>query len=265
MFDAAKEQVANLGGESIELDNEGSPDKQVSQLEQLINRKVDAIGIAPIARPELLAPLLARAAKAGIPVVGLEVTPGVPEKVPGFASQVWQQRDRLIYLQAKAAADALGPGAKVATISLAIPAPLWIFSEQRTKHWLEAFGLDIVDSVQSANDTVEGGERAASALLANHPDLDGVVGYQDEAAIGAALAARSAGQDVKTFGITAASLGRGALANGRLTASVYADFADEGRKLAQGLYDAAQGTKVPPVVLSGKPIIVSQDNLDDIQ
>jgi ABC-type sugar transport system substrate-binding protein len=264
-FDAAKKRVAELGGKSIELDNQGSADKQVSQFEQLINQHVDAIGIYPIARPELLAPLLKRAAKEGIPVVGSMVTPGVPKPVPGFASQVWHQRDRLIYLQAKAAAEALGPGAKVATIGLAIPAPLWIFSEERTKYWLEQFGLDVVASAQSQNDTVEGGQEAAAGLLANHPDIEGIIGYNDEGAIGGALAARAAGRDVQTFGILAGTLGRGAIENGRLTTSVFMDAADDGRKLVDGLYDAAQGVKIPPVVLTGDPYIVTKDNVGDVQ
>lgn len=265
VMDATVQQIEDLGGEAIELDAKQIPDLQVTQLQQLINQKVDAIAMVPIAGPDLLGPLLAKAEKAGIPVIGVDVSPGKPGKVPGFTSQVSQQHDLRTYLQAKAAAEDLGPGAKVGQIGYAVAVPIFEFSEPRTKYWAEKFGLEVVDKVESPQDTVEAGQKAADALLAKNPDIEGVLGYTDPPAIGAALAARAAGRDVKTYGINGTPLGQAALENGRMTGTVYYHPEDVGRTLARGAYDAAQGTKIPPVVNVGDPMmILRKDNLDEV-
>ena len=200
-----------------------------------------------------------------MPVVGLEVTPAMPGPVPGFATQVSQGRDHMVYLQIKAAAEELGPGAKVGLIGIALPIPLFEFAAERQRYWADKFGFEIVDEAKSANDTTEGGQQAATGLIARNPDLEGIIGYNDEPAIGAALAARGAGRpDIKTFGVLAGSLGKTAIRSGRLTASVYFDPSAEGRILAQGLLNVAQGQEVPPVVLTDAvPFIVTKQTVDE--
>ena len=156
----------------------------------------------------------------------------------------------------------LPPRPKVALIGYVIPAPLFVFQAARKRYWAEKFGLQVVDSVDSPNDQVAAAQQIAAGLLARHSDLDGILGFLDEPAIGAALAARAAGRrDVKTFGITAGSLGRTAIRNGRLTASVFVDPIDLGRKMAQAAYAAAEGIKTPRTVLSGRPYIVTKANV----
>ena len=205
---------------------------------------MDAIGILPIAGPELLGPLMAKAGKAGIPVIGVDVSPGEPGPLPGFASQVWQRRDRMVYLQVKTAAEQLGSGAKIGRVGFAIPVPVFQFAEARTKYWAKRFGLNLVDEVKSPADTVDAAQEVAAGLLAKNPEIVGVLGYNDEGAIGAALAARAAGRnDVKTYGIIGGSLAASSLTNARLTATVRFDGADMGRKLAMGSTTPPRGRR----------------------
>jgi ABC-type sugar transport system substrate-binding protein len=265
IFDAAKADIEELGGEAIEYDAKLNPDAQVSQLQQLINQDVDAIAFVPIAPPELLGPVIKQAGQKKIPVVALEALPGKKGPLPGFAIDLWQRRDYMVYLQVKAARAELGAGAKVGQIGFAVPAPVFEFSEPRTEYWARQFDLEIVDKVESPNDTVEGGQRSATELLTKHPDIEGILGYNDEPAIGAALAARAAGRDdLKTFGINGSSLGRSSIESGRLTASVFFDPEAYGSQVATATYDAAQGAKLPPEVLVGEPVIITKDNVDEI-
>lgn len=263
IFDAAKEQVAELGGESIELDAEQNPDLQVSQFEQLVNQEVDAIIAFPIAEPKLIQPVLEKAAKAGIPVVGFDLTPGEPVEVPGFVTQVWQGHDETSYLQVKAAAEALGTGAKIGEIDFAIPVPLFVYAKERRHHWAEQFGLEIVDTVESPDDTISSTQEVAAGLVAANPDIEGVLGYVDEAAIGASLAAREAGRDLQTFGRNGTSTSLDAIEDGRLTASVDQENALLGGEAAKAAYDAVQGIEIPPVVVANDPFTVTLDNLDE--
>lgn len=263
LYDPAKERVAELGGEAIELDAQAKPDRQVTQFEQLLNQEVDAIGMLPIAEPKLLGPLLARAGKEGVPVIGFDVSPGVPEGVPGFAGQVWQRPDYTTYLKVKAAAEALGPGAKIGEIGLAIPVPLFEYTAERTEHWAQQFGLDLVDTTEALEDTVDSAQEAAAGLLAGNPDMEGVLGYTDDPAIGASLAARAADRDIDTFGIGGNPFALDAIESGRLTATVVIDAVAEGRTMAEGLYLAAQGKEIPPVVLAGDAFIATEDNVEE--
>lgn len=261
IYDAAKAQIEELGGEWIEFDAKATPDLQVSQFEQLLNMDVDAIVVTPITATGLQ-PLLERAAEAGIPVVANDADPSSNAPPPGFATQVLQQTDQLVYLQVKAACEALPAGSKVALIGYAVPVPIFLFAAERRLYWAEQFGLEVVDSADSPNDQAEGGEQTAAGLIAKHPDLAGILGFIDEAAIGAAVAARASGrEDLKTFGITALELGRGAIESGRLDASVALDTEDYGRKMAQAAYAAAEGLEIPPSVLAGEPYIVTEDNV----
>lgn len=265
MFDAAKEQVEELGGESIELDAEQDPDLQVSQFEQLINQEVDAIVAFPIAEPKLIRPVLEKAGKAGIPVVGIDITPGETDPVPGFASQVSRAHDETSYLQVKAAAEALGPGAKVAEVNFALPVPLFEYTEARRAHWAEQFGLEIVDSVENPVDTIDSAQEVSAGMIAANPDIEGVLGYVEEAAIGAQLAAREAGrEDLQTFGRNGTSVGISAIESGRLTATAFQNFGDAGREVVKAAYDAVQGVEIPPVVLADKPFLLTEDNLDEV-
>ncbi len=265
-FDSAKAEIKRLGGKAVELDAEQNPDRQITQFEQLVNQKVDAIVAYPIAEPKLLRPVLEKAAKANIPVVGIDLTPGEAIEVPGFATQLWRGHDKGSYLQVKAAAEALGPGAKLGEIGFAIPVPLFEYTEARRHHWADKFGLEIVDTVDSPEDTIDSAQEVAAGLLAGNPDIDGVLGYVEEAAIGAYLAARDAGRnDLKTFGRNGTSVGVAGIDSGRLAATVHHDSARTGTEAVKAAYDAAQGTEIPPVVVVDDPFIVTADNLDEIK
>lgn len=263
-FDPAVETVEELGGEAILLDAQQDPDRQVSQFQQLLNEKVDAIGVVPIADPKLLQPLLERAAEAKIPVVGIEVTPGMTEPVPGFASQVWQARDRMAYLQVRAAAEELGSGAKIGRVNFALPVPLFEYFKERQEFWAEEFGLEIVDEVNAESDAIDSTQQAATGLVAGNRDMTGILGFVAEAAIGASLAAREAGRDdVRAFGVNAVSAALEAIKSGRLAATVKEDAAAIGIEFAKGLYDAAQGVEIPPVVVPGEQFIVTEENVEE--
>ncbi len=265
IYDGATEQVEEYGGTAVELDARENPDTQVSQFEQLINQGVDAIAITPIAGPELLAPILKRAAQSNIPVVAMEGLPGHVGPVPGFATDIWQQRDKMVYLEVKAAAEALGKGAKVGLITFHLPVPLFVFGAERTRYWADKFDLEIIDEVKSKDTSPDGSQVPATGMLAQNPEMEGILTYIDESAIGAALAARSAGRDIGTFSpCCAGSTGRNAIESGRITATVFMDGAAQGRAGVKAAYLAAQGEELPPEVLSGEPFIVTKENVGEL-
>ena len=262
---AAKAETERLGGKLIELDAQGSPDKQVSQFEQLVNQGVDGIGVYPL-DGRALAPVLAKAQKAGIPVIAIDLTLESPKPVPGLASQLWIRRDQAAYQVAQAAAQALAPGSKVGLIGWKIPAPTLEYAVERSGYWAERFGLQVVGRTNDPSGDIAGGEKAMTAMLGKHPDVKGVLAYAEEAAIGAASAARAAGsRGIQMFGVNGGTVGLDAVRDGRLAGTVQIAIPSTAKQMVWGLYNAAAGRKIPPTVLADEPAAVTKETLTRIK
>ena len=102
-------QAKVYGCKVIALDDRTTPDKQVSNMQQLIAQKVNAIIFYPL-DPKATVPVLKQAKSKGIPVVAIDGTFGSRTAkapyLPYIATQVWQGRDIQAYLQIKALAAA---------------------------------------------------------------------------------------------------------------------------------------------------------------
>ena len=95
-------QAKVYGCKVIALDDRTTPDKQVSNMQQLIAQKVNAIIFYPL-DPKATVPVLKQAKNKGIPVVAIDGTFGsrtaTAPYLPYIATQVWQGRDIQAYLQ----------------------------------------------------------------------------------------------------------------------------------------------------------------------
>ncbi|MDX6477044.1 MAG: inositol transport system substrate-binding protein, partial [Gaiellaceae bacterium] len=89
-----------LGCKMITLDDALSPDKQVSNMQQLLAQKVNAIIFYPL-DPKATTPVLQQAQKQKVPVVAIDASFGNTKMVPLIATQVWQGRDIQAFLQAQ--------------------------------------------------------------------------------------------------------------------------------------------------------------------
>jgi ABC-type sugar transport system substrate-binding protein len=102
-----------------------------------------------------------------------------------------------------------------------------------------------------------------SGLLGKYSDIDGVLAYNDESAVGSYTAARSAGRnDIKIIGINGSSLGTSALDAGHVAAIIQVDAVNQGAQAAAGAYNVLtkQGGKLPLVVVM-RPKLLTKDNL----
>ena len=258
-------ETERLGGTLVELDAAGDVDRQVSQFEQLVAQRVDGIFAFPL-DPASVEPALTRAKAAGIPVITIDLNFESTEDIGEFDSQILQRRDEAAYLGAREMASRLDEGASVATIDFAIQVPSIVYSVERARHWAEQFGLEVLGNASNPSDDIAGGERAMTELLGNFPDLNGVIGYNDPSAIGAAAAARAQGRrDLVFGGQNGGSDALEAIRAGRLTYTAKLDPPSMGKFAAWGLYNLLQGNEVPKTVKAEEPQIVTQDNIDDVQ
>lgn len=256
-----KDEVQKLGGTYVEKDAEGDVNAQVSQFDQLLAQKVNGIAVFAL-DPKSLAPDVARARKAGIHLVTIDLNFTSTSNLGGYESQVWQGRDMGAYLTAKAMAKQLGAGATVGTMDLVVKVPSIVYSIQQDSFWAKKFGLKVAGNASNPTDDIAGGEKAMTSLLGKYPSIKGVMAYNDPSAIGAYSAARSQGlTNLALAGENGGSDALGAIKAGRETFTIKLDDPSMGKDFAWGLYDLSEGVKIPTTIKAGPPVLVDKDNV----
>ena len=256
-------QAKQYGCTVVALDDALSPDKQVSNMQQLLGQGVGAIIFYPL-DPRATQPVLRRAENQGVPVIAIDASFGKTDPVPLIATQVWQGRDIQAFLQANALAEEK-PDAKVGLIGIGIPVPAIKYLTERQKFYSEEEGMTVVDTQDNPSDDVTGGEKAGNALLQRNQEVDSVIGYNDPSALGAVIASRATDRDITVVGLNGSSDGIEGVKSGRLLATVQVDPIGIGSQTAVAAYSliTKQNTPLPPIVI--RPgTLVNQDNVDDI-
>jgi ABC-type sugar transport system substrate-binding protein len=234
----------------ITLDDALNPDKQVSNMQQLLAQNVNAIIFYPL-DPKATTPVLRQAQSKKVPVLAIDASFGSTKKVPLIATQVWQGRDTQAYLQAQALAKTQ-PNAKLGIIGIGIPVPAIKYLVQREAFWAKKVAkASVVGSQDNPSDDVTGGEKAANALLQRNSDINAVIGYNDPSALGAVIAARSNGRKIAVIGLNGSSDGINGVKSGRLGATVQVDPIGLGVQVTRGAYSliTKQNLPLPHIVI----------------
>ena len=190
---AAQAQVESMGGKFIGYDAATDAQKQVSQMDQLISQKVDAI-IAYSITDATLTQGIQAAASAGIPVIQVEV-PTNPETPlnAGAISLVTIAHDVGCYETMKQLSEQT-PGAKVAFMNYGLPNEAIVYIMGQAHYWAQQFGLDVLpDEVSAINPSPAAASDAAQSILAKHPDADYIVTFNDVSANATAKVLSAAG------------------------------------------------------------------------
>ncbi len=207
--------------------NESDLGQQVSLVEQMIARGVDAIVIAP-ADSRALVPVLRRARAAGIVVINIdnklddETLEREGIEIP-FVGPDNRAGARMV---GEALAGELDTAATVAILE---GIPTAYNAQQRRLGFEDAMRearIEVVD-VQSAQWEQAAANTVSAALISEHPDLDAILASNDNMALGAAAAVRQAGKAgaVKIVGFDNIEAIREMVRDGRIlaTADQHAD------------------------------------------
>ncbi|WP_430648682.1 substrate-binding domain-containing protein [Bradyrhizobium manausense] len=233
-------------------DGAGNVNTQTSQMDNFITQKVDLILISPFeAAP--LTPVVARAMKAGIPVIELDrKTVGEPGK--DYTAFIGGDNFKIAEEAGKYVADKLLPqGGEVAVLQ-GLP------SSTPAVERLNGFKSGVKDNPkvqvvaeQAADWLPDKAQTAFAAMLQAHPNIKAVYASNDMMAAGARLAAKGAGKldQVKilgTDGLPGPAGGIRAVAEGEWAATfTYPTGGPEAIEMAKSiLLDCAE--KVPTVV-----------------
>ncbi len=245
MQNAAAAEVRKLGGTFIALDASSDPQKQASQMNQLIAEKVNVIIGDPVVAAALT-PGITAAKNAGIPFVAIGVPADETQPpLPGAATSISQGFDYSVYRTMKALA-AQNPGATFATMGLSIPVDQLIFMLKRIQYWGEHFGLKFMGQVDTPNDNPTGFGPATSTILTKYPDVDLLITFNDQSAVAAATTIAASGKQVKVGTPNSAqSIARDALKAGRLELVYRTPWEQQGVQSAIAAYDTLTKQNLP--------------------
>jgi ribose transport system substrate-binding protein len=245
MQKAAQAEAEKLGGSFIALDAASDPQKQASQLQQLIAEHVNVIIGDPVVAAAL-GPGIAQARKAGIPFVAIGDPPDEANApLPGAVTAVSQGFDYSVYRTMKALA-AEHPGASFATMSFVLPVDQLVFMASRMKYWGGRFGLKFLGQVDTTSDNPTGFGPAASAILTKYPSVQIIVTFNDESAIAAATVVATSGKKVFVATPNAAEPATSqALAAHRLDLVYRTPWEQQGVQSVIAAYDAVTSQSSP--------------------
>ncbi|SDU88894.1 sugar ABC transporter substrate-binding protein [Pseudomonas mucidolens] len=176
------------------IKNETDTAAQINIVNQMVLAKVDALVIAP-ADSKALASALEKASKKGIKIVNIDnrLDPQVLKSKSLDIPFVGPDNRKGARLVGEYLAKQLSAGDKVGIIE---GVSTTTNAQQRTagfKDAMEAAGMQIV-SIQSGNWEIDGGNKVASAMLSEYPDLKALLAGNDNMAVGAVSAIRAAGK-----------------------------------------------------------------------
>ena len=244
--------TASFLGPNEETDIEG----QIRIIESQISAGVDALAVAP-SQADQVQPTLEKAVAAGIPVILVDTDlanftnksafVGTDNKLGG------QLGGEFIVMALKA-------GDEVAIIRGAAGDPVHNLREGGAKEAMEKAGLKVV-AVQPADSDRAKGQTVAENLLTANPNLKGIFCTNDEMALGAANAAKSAGKQVVIVGFDATNDALMAIKEGTLSGSIAQFPTKIGELGTLTAAKVARGEKVDAFVNTGVEV-VSKDNLD---
>ncbi|WP_296181397.1 sugar ABC transporter substrate-binding protein [Pseudomonas sp. UBA1879] len=230
-------KVKDMGGVDLQfVDGRNDVNKQLDQVQELIGKKVDALIVNPV-DTAATARITKAATAAGIPLVYVNRRPDDPKLPEGVASVTSDDKEagrmQMEYLAKKMDSKGsvvilLGELANNSTRDrtegvkeVLKKYPDIKITQEQTGAWQRQKGMDLT------NDWLTQGR-----------DFNAVIANNDEMAIGAAMALKSAGKkkgDVLVAGVDGTPDGLAAVKNGDLTVSVFQDAKGQG----EGAIDAA--------------------------
>lgn len=260
-FNQIKQSVIQEGKRSgidiITVDAHGDSATQVSQIQDLITRHVDAIIYIPAGATAASVPVKA-AKRAGIPVVTVDRN---PKSASG---------DTFIATDSVAAARTLGE--YVATVTNGKGNVAMILGQigttpqlERSKGFSEALelypNLTIVEEQASNMWAQDEGFSIAQDMLLRNPTINVFFGQADGLALGAAQAAKVAGKKIIVVGFDGDESALKALKAGKLNATMTQQTQYMGRLALRSAVDLINGLFVPPKQMMNATL-TTKENVD---
>ena len=249
------EEAAKAAGvKTVVLDPRGSVEKQGNALDDLITKKVDAIGFLPL-DSVVAESFVDKINAVGIPVAAIALQVGdsakrkLTDPYPGLSALVATDNYKAGYASGEMAAELL-PKDHKAKIGIVMGDPAYTIVKLDTEGFRAALDkagakYDIV-AEQPTNWTPEQGESVCQNFLTAHPDMDLIFSHADDMAIGCARAIDAAKSKVKLIATGGGSkLGHNAILAGEMYGSVCTRPQLLGTLMFKALFEAVTKADTP--------------------
>lgn len=221
---------------------------QMNQLRTALNKSPDALGFAAL-DSRAAAPLMMEAKRQGIPVVAFDS--GVKSPVP--VSTVATDNQAAAAEAAKHMAEMLDGKGTVGLIIHDQTSGSGINRRDGFVNWMKknAPNIKLLQPQYSNSDMLKA-SNIAKAIIASHPDIDGIFASNENSAVGLALAMKATGKtDIVAIGFDSGKAQIKAIKNGVLDGSITQNPVGMGRKLVETALKAIQGEEVPERIGTG--------------
>ncbi|AZI44521.1 ABC transporter substrate-binding protein (plasmid) [Deinococcus psychrotolerans] len=249
-----QDEAKKLGHQLVYTDAAGSTAKQVADMRSMIAQKVDAIFLAP-REDKPLAPVVAEARKAGIPVILLDrnIDPALSKAGTDYVTFVGSD----FIKEGQRVADWLIKNAAGKTNIIELEGTTGASpANDRKKGFDDVIAKNskfkIVAS-QSGNFARDTGRQVAETLLQAHPEANVIYAHNDEMAIGAVSAIQAAGKvpgkDILVLSIDGGKEAVQMVVDGKINYVVECN-PRFGPKAFATLKDYAAGKKLPAKIIN---------------
>jgi ribose transport system substrate-binding protein len=258
-----------LGVKVVELDDQLTVSKQVSDIKTLIGEHVNGIITFPLSTTAVL-PVVATARKAGIDVVGLGTLKGTELKYKpsptAFNSVVTQGAVPNGKVEGAAFAKALHDKGNFVAINIGAPVPGVRFQlQQEINVALKGHPkLHLLGEEYNTTTNETGGIKAMDEAIARWGSkIDGVIAYNDYSAEGAAVAAKNDHLKLQAvFGRNGDPTSVTAVKDGEITGLSTIRPWDEGATAMNIMYRLLKGTKHVPAIATVPIALYTKKNID---
>ncbi|HLT85731.1 MAG TPA: sugar ABC transporter substrate-binding protein [Phototrophicaceae bacterium] len=233
--------------------------EQIDKVRAAITQQVDALVVAPT-QAEQLQPILEQAVDAGIPVLLVDTD------IEG-----WDGKETFVgtdnYAAGVTAGEYILEQADSGSIALIRGVPGNPSTDNRVDgviDTLEGSGIEVVADLSANSDRAEGRSVMADILQAN-PEVSVVFAANDDMALGALEAIKSAGvdlEDILVIGVDGTSDAVDSMLAGELDASIAQNSYDMGRTSVELAVELLEGGTIEERVDTGVTV-VTQDNAED--
>ncbi len=262
--EAIAARAAALGDKVIALDDNLDPNKQVSDIDQLVAQGVDAIIVFPL-DPNAIKPAVQRAEDAGIKTIGINLTLGNTDatSVSPYDAAVNQGEQEMATGTAAFVCDKLGGSGNVLGIGLGIPVPTIEYQMQVMQDEVTKCGLTWLDRVDNPTDDAAGAQPVVEQALLRFPEIDAIMAYNDPSALGAVAAVKAAGKAGQIVITGANGVALDQVASGEISLSYDLLPWVQGICYVNVITDIVAGTDVPVTTVAPVQQILP-DNVDKV-
>jgi len=263
--EAIEARAEAMGSKVISLDDNLDVNKQISDIDQLVTQKVDAIIVFPL-DPNAITPAVERAQAAGIKTIGINATlgnEGAADAKP-FDAAVNQGEKEMAEGTAQFVIDQLGGKGNVLGIGLGIPVPTIEYQMQVMEDEVTKGGLKWLDRVDNPTDDAAGAQPVVEQALLRFPDVNAIMAYNDPSALGAVAAVKASDQqgDIVITGANGVALDQ--VRSGDIALSYDLLPWVQGICYVNVITDLLTGADVP--VTTTAPVQqITADTVDDVQ